>query len=165
MSTPLAEQLRPKSLNEFVGQEHLVGKNGPVRKMLEHGSVTSMILWGPPGCGKTTLARLIAYYVKADFISFSAVTGGVSEVREIVKHAKEKTLFKKQTILFVDEIHRFNKGQQDAFLPHVENGTIILIGATTENPGFEVNAPLISRAQVYVLNSLSDEDITTIITN
>ncbi len=162
---PLAEQLRPKTLAEVIGQQHLVGKNKPFRKMLENGKVTSMILWGPPGCGKTTLARLIAYYVDADFVSFSAVTGGVSEVREIVKHAKEKTLFKKQTILFVDEIHRFNKGQQDAFLPHVENGTIILIGATTENPGFEVNAPLISRAQVYVLNSLSDEDITTIITN
>ena len=134
-----------------------------MRKMLEAGKVTSMILWGPPGCGKTTLARLIAHYVDADFVAFSAVTGGVTEVREIVKQAREKTLFKKQTVLFVDEIHRFNKGQQDAFLPHVENGTIILIGATTENPGFEVNAPLISRSQVYVLNTLSEEDVMIII--
>src|SRR3989339_1100215 len=162
---PLAEQLRPKTLAEVIGQQHLVGKNKPLRKMLEQGKVTSMILWGPPGSGKTTLARLIAKYVDADFVSFSAVTGGVSEVREIVKHAKEKTLFKKQTILFVDEIHRFNKGQQDAFLPHVENGTIILIGATTENPGFEINAPLISRSQLYVLYALTDEEVKKIIIN
>ncbi|MBI4008793.1 replication-associated recombination protein A [Candidatus Roizmanbacteria bacterium] len=161
---PLAEQLRPKTLEEFVGQEHLVGKHGPIRKMLENGQVTSMILWGPPGCGKTTLARLIAKYVNADFIAFSAVTSGVKEVRETIQRAKErKKMFKQDTVLFVDEIHRFNKAQQDAFLPHVEDGTIVLIGATTENPGFEVNAPLISRSQVYVLYALNDDEIKKIV--
>jgi len=164
MGIPLAEQLRPETLEGFVGQEHLVGKNGPVRKMLENKKVTSMILWGPPGCGKTTLAKLIAYYVNADYIAFSAVTSGVKEVRDIIHKAKDrKKMFKQDTVLFVDEIHRFNKAQQDAFLPHVEDGTIVLIGATTENPGFEVNAPLISRSQVYVLYSLSNVEIEQII--
>ncbi len=164
MATPLADQLRPKTLNEFVGQEHLVGKNGPVRKMLENGQITSMILWGPPGCGKTTLAKLIAHYVNAEFIAFSAVTSGVAEVRKIIATAKDlKKMYGRETILFIDEIHRFNKAQQDGFLPHVENGTIVLIGATTENPGFEVNAPLISRSQVYVLYSLADQEIEKIV--
>lgn len=162
---PLAEQLRPKNLDEVIGQQHLVGKNKPLRKLLESGHITSLILWGPPGSGKTTLARLVATYVDAEFIQFSAVTGGVAEVRLIIKKAKEdQTLFKKQTVLFIDEIHRFNKGQQDAFLPHVEDGSIILIGATTENPGFEVNAPLISRSQVYKLEALTDEEIQKIVT-
>jgi len=161
---PLAELLRPKNLDEVIGQQHLVGKNKPIRALLEAGKITSLILWGPPGCGKTTLARLIASYVDAEFIQFSAVTGGVAEIRLVIKKAKEdQTLFKKQTVLFVDEIHRFNKSQQDAFLPHVEDGSIILIGATTENPGFEVNAPLISRSQVYVLYALTDSEMEMIV--
>ncbi|MCX7955855.1 MAG: replication-associated recombination protein A [Patescibacteria group bacterium] len=164
MDAPLAEKLRPKTLNEFIGQKHLVGKNGVIRKMIEKGKIFSMIFWGPPGCGKTTLARLIAKYIKAEFISFSAVTSTINEVKEIIKKSKEKNLFSKnQTIIFIDEIHRFNKAQQDAFLPYVEDGTITLIGATTENPGFEVIAPLISRCQIYVLYQLKDNEIKKII--
>lgn len=164
MNVPLAEQLRPKTLDEFVGQEHLVGKGKPVRRMLESGNIISMVLWGPPGSGKTTLARLIARYVDAHFVPFSAVSGGgVSEVRKIIAKAKDDIgLYQKKTVLFVDEIHRFNKAQQDAFLPYVENGTITLIGATTENPGFEVIAPLVSRSQIYVLYSLEESEIQTI---
>lgn len=161
--TPLAEQLRPKTLNEFVGQEHLVGKDGPIRKMLESKEIKSMIFWGPPGSGKTTLARLVPQYTDARFVPFSAVTGGIADVRKVVEEAKRSLFGSKGTVLFVDEIHRFNKAQQDAFLPHVEDGTIILIGATTENPGFEVNAPLISRSQVYVFNALSDDETKEII--
>ncbi len=164
MTTPLAERLRPKTLDEFIGQEHLVGKGKPIRTMLESGKITSMILWGPPGCGKTSLARLIASYVDADFIPFSAVTSGVAEIKKIMAQAEEQnTLYKKQMIIFIDEIHRFNKAQQDAFLPYVESGVITLIGATTENPGFEVNAPLISRSQVYVLQALTEKDIKKVV--
>lgn len=160
MEVPLAEKLRPKKLDEYIGQEHIVGKGRPVRRMIESGKVSSMILWGPPGSGKTTLAHVIANSIDSHFIFFSAVTSGVEQVRQVIKEAKkikeEKNI---ATILFVDEIHRFNKSQQDAFLPHVEDGTIVLIGATTENPGFRVNAPLISRAQVFVLHSLSDDNL------
>ncbi len=161
---PLAEKMRPKNLAEFVGQEHIIAKGKPLRKMIETGNVTSIILWGPPGSGKTSLARLIAQYTKSHFEQFSAVTAGVADIRRITKEAQDRLKFKKaRTILFVDEIHRFNKAQQDAFLPFVENGTIILVGATTENPSFEVNAPLISRSQVFVLNALKDQDIEKLI--
>jgi putative ATPase len=165
MNEPLAQKMRPQKLDDFIGQEHLVGKDKPIRRMIETGNVTSMILWGPPGCGKTTLATIIANSIKANFVFFSAVTSGVADVRNVIKDAKEK--YKKErvkTILFVDEIHRFNKSQQDAFLPHVEDGTIILIGATTENPGFRINAPLLSRSQLFVLKELSNADIEKVVT-
>jgi putative ATPase len=161
---PLAERLRPSSLEEFVGQEHILGKDKPLRKMIESGEIKSIILWGPPGSGKTTLARLIAKYTNSHFVEFSAVTAGIDDVKRVIKEANARIkMYSQRTILFVDEIHRFNKSQQDAFLPSVEKGIIILIGATTENPGFEVNAPLISRTQVYVLNPLSDEEIRIIV--
>lgn len=157
---PLASLLRPQKLLDYIGQQHIVGKGKPIAKMLEARKVSSMILWGPPGSGKTSLAHIIANSIDAHFVFFSAVTSGVEDVRKVIKIAKEiKEKEKKQTVLFVDEIHRFNKSQQDAFLPVVEDGTIILIGATTENPGFRVNAPLISRTQVFVLYALSDNDL------
>ncbi len=164
MATPLASILRPKNINEFVGQNHLMGKDGPLRKIIESGKISSMIFWGPPGCGKTTLARLIPIYVKSNFVLFSAVTGGIKDVRKIIDKAKENKIKNNQeTILFVDEIHRFNKAQQDAFLPHVEDGTITLIGATTENPGFEINAPLVSRSQIYLFTKLLDKEVELIL--
>lgn len=164
MHVPLAEKLRPHTLDEFIGQQHLVGQGKPVRRMIETGHITSMILWGPPGCGKTTLATVIAHSIDAHFVFFSAVTSGVEMVRKIIKEAEALIAESNQkTILFVDEIHRFNKSQQDAFLPHVENGTIILIGATTENPGFRINAPLLSRSQLFVLKELTNEDIERVI--
>src|SRR3990167_1411184 len=164
MQSPLADRLRPQKIEEFVGQEHLLGKGQPIKRMIENRSVTSMILWGPPGVGKTTLAYLISKYIKASFVAFSAVTSGVEDVRQTIREARKlRESEQRQTVLFVDEIHRFNKAQQDAFLPSVEDGTIILIGATTENPGFRVNAPLISRSQVYVLNALSNEELEKIV--
>jgi putative ATPase len=161
---PLAERLRPQSFDDLTGQDEIVGKGRPLRNAIETDRLSSVILWGPPGCGKTTLAHLISRSTKAHFVSFSAVTSGVPELREIIKAAEHRLATKGQkTILFVDEIHRFNKAQQDAFLPHVEKGTIILVGATTENPSFEVVSPLLSRSLVAVLRSLDDEALERIL--
>lgn len=158
VDAPLAERMRPQTFDEFVGQEEIVGKNRPLRKAVEADRLTSVILWGPPGCGKTTLAHLISRYTKGHFVHFSAVTSGIPELREILKGAQHRlAVQRRKTVLFVDEIHRFNKAQQDAFLPHVERGTIVLLGATTENPSFEVVAPLLSRSLVVVLRPLTDE--------
>ncbi len=163
-SPPLADRMRPRSLDEFQGQEHLVGPGRLIRKSIEADVITSMILWGPPGSGKTTLAQVIAHTTQRTFITFSAVLQGVKEVRAIVEEARERLQNNQGgTILFVDEIHRFNKSQQDAFLPHVEAGTITLIGATTENPSFEVNGALLSRCRTYILKALSDDDIGQIV--
>ena len=156
---PLADRMRPTTLDEFYGQEEIVGKNSPIRKMIETDNITSMIFWGPPGVGKTTLAHIIAHETHSAFHTLSAVTAGVKEIKEMIEIAKYNRNLGKKTICFVDEIHRFNKSQQDAFLPHVENGNIILIGATTENPSFEVNSALLSRSKVYVLKSLSSKEI------
>ena len=161
---PLAERLRPKTLDEVVGQSHLLAANKPLRLAFQSGKLPSMILWGPPGVGKTTLARLIANTADADFIPISAVLSGIKDIREAVERA-EMTLQQhgRKTILFVDEVHRFNKGQQDAFLPYVESGLITFIGATTENPSFEVNSALLSRAQVFVLNALSEAELSLLL--
>ncbi len=162
-NAPLAERMRPDSLDQFAGQKHLTDSNRLLSGLLERGKIPSLLLWGPPGSGKTTLATVLANTLAADFIFFSAVLSGVKDVRRIVAEAETKhQSAKRQTILFVDEIHRFNKGQQDAFLPHVESGLLTLIGATTENPSFHVIAPLLSRCQVLVLQPLSREDIKTI---
>ncbi|HRG92849.1 MAG TPA: AAA family ATPase, partial [Chitinophagaceae bacterium] len=152
---PLAERIRPHTLDEMIGQEHLVGKGSILRTVIEQGRIPSMIFWGPPGTGKTTLANIIATHLKVPFFQLSAISAGVKEVREVIAEAKEKT----GAVLFIDEIHRFNKGQQDALLGAVEKGIITLIGATTENPSFEVNAALLSRCQVYVLKALDKEDL------
>lgn len=163
---PLADRMRPQNLSEFVGQEHLVGQNKILQRLVENKELVSLIFWGPPGVGKTTLAFIIAQAVDAYFISFSAVLSGVKDIRVVIEEAKEQLkLFNKRTVLFVDEIHRFNKAQQDAFLHHVEDGTITLIGATTENPSFEVIAPLLSRCKVLVLEQLTEEHLRTIMTN
>ncbi|MDR1192757.1 MAG: replication-associated recombination protein A [Peptococcaceae bacterium] len=156
---PLPNRLRPRELDEFAGQRHLLGEGKVLRQLIDKDQISSMIFWGPPGVGKTTLARLIAGKTKAEFINFSAVTSGIKEIKEVMAQAEQSRLLGGKTILFVDEIHRFNKAQQDAFLPYVEKGSIVLIGATTENPSFEVNAALLSRCKVFVLHALSQEDL------
>ncbi|MDL2264685.1 replication-associated recombination protein A [Synergistaceae bacterium OttesenSCG-928-I11] len=156
---PLASRMRPRNLDEFVGQEHLLGPGKVLRQIVENDQVSSMIFWGPPGVGKTTLARIIADRTKSVFVDFSAVTSGIKDIKEVMKHAEEGRILGERTIVFVDEIHRFNKAQQDAFLPYVEKGSIVLIGATTENPSFEVNSALLSRCKVFVLQGLSTDDI------
>lgn len=160
---PLASRLRPESLEEFVGQKHLLGEGKVLRRLIESDHITSMIFWGPPGVGKTTLARIIANRTKATFIDFSAVTSGIKEIKTVMQRAENNRRFGEKTIVFVDEIHRFNKAQQDAFLPFVEKGSIILIGATTENPSFEVNGALLSRCKVFVLQGLKTEDLTALL--
>ncbi|EKE18681.1 MAG: hypothetical protein ACD_9C00262G0003 [uncultured bacterium] len=162
-NAPLADRMRPQTLEEFFGQQELVGEKSFLRKAIQEDQVPSMILWGPPGSGKTTLASVIANVTNADFIKLSAVTSGIKELRKIITKAQENEWQKKKTILFIDEIHRWNKAQQDALLPHVEQGLMTLIGATTENPSFEVNSALVSRSRVFVLNKLEADDLVKII--
>ena len=163
--SPLASRLRPEDLDEFVGQQHLLGEGKVLRRLIDQDQISSMIFWGPPGVGKTTLARIIARRTKAHFIDFSAVTSGIKEIKEVMNQAETSRLFGDKTIVFVDEIHRFNKAQQDAFLPFVEKGSIILIGATTENPSFEINSALLSRCKVFVLQALGQEDLVRLLQN
>jgi putative ATPase len=160
---PLADRMRPRTLDEFIGQEELLGSGKPLRTQIERDELGSMLLWGPPGCGKTTLARIIARRTRSEFIPFSAVLAGIKEIKEVMAKAEGARRYGQRTIVFVDEMHRFNRAQQDAFLPHVEAGNILLIGATTENPSFEVIAPLLSRMKVYVLRALAQEQIVALL--
>jgi len=163
-TAPLAERMRPRTLDEFVGQEHLLAPGKLLRRLIEEDRLTSIVFWGPPGTGKTTLARIIARSTASEFVPFSAVTSGIKEIRQVMSDAGEvRSRTGRRTVLFVDEIHRFNKAQQDAFLPYVENGTIILIGATTENPSFEINSALLSRLKVFVLNQLAEDEVVRIL--
>ncbi len=163
-TAPLAERMRPRTVDEFVGQEHILGAGKLLRRLIAEDTLTSLIFWGPPGTGKTTLARIIAQHTKAHFVPFSAVTSGIKEIKQVMADAAAlRTKGKRRTVLFVDEIHRFNRAQQDAFLPYVENGTITLIGATTENPSFEINSALLSRMRVFVLQQLTPEQIVDIL--
>lgn len=165
MSRPLAERLRPQTIDEYIGQTHLVGSNGVFRKFMETGNLPSFILWGPPGVGKTTLAKLVANHLKRPLYTLSAVTSGVKDVREVIESARKQSLFQQSAaLLFIDEIHRFNKSQQDSLLAAVEQGIVTLIGATTENPSFEVISPLLSRCQVYILKPMNEEELATLLT-
>lgn len=165
MSTPLASRLRPQTLDDYIGQEHLVGKGKILRQMLDKDMVSSMIFWGPPGVGKTTLARIIAHMTQTSFVDFSAATSGIKEIKDVMRQAENDRMMGLKTIVFVDEIHRFNKAQQDAFLPYVEKGSIILIGATTENSSFEINSALLSRCKVFVLQALTEQDMLKLLHN
>src|SRR5262245_50558729 len=160
---PLADRMRPRTLDEFAGQEHLIAPGKPLRTQIERDDIGSLIFWGPPGTGKTTLAQIIARMTKAEFIEFSAVLSGIKEIKQVMADAERATQYGTRTIVFIDEIHRFNRAQQDAFLPYVEKGSIRLIGATTENPSFEINGALLSRSRVYVLKQLTEEQIVTLL--
>ncbi len=161
--SPLADRMRPETIEEYVGQLHILGPGKPLRRQIERDELGSMILWGPPGSGKTTLATIVARKTRSDFLRFSAVLSGIKEIKEVMLTAEKTRQYGRRTVLFIDEIHRFNKAQQDAFLPYVERGDIVLIGATTENPSFEVNAALLSRAKVYMLSALSTDEVQTLL--
>ena len=163
MARPLANRMRPQSLDDYVGQEHILGPGKPLRAQIEQDRLTSIILWGPPGAGKTTLAQIVARLTKSEFLPFSAVLAGIKEIKAVMADAERLRRLGRKTILFIDEIHRFNKAQQDAFLPYVERGDIVLFGATTENPSFEINAALLSRSKVYMLRALTEEEIVTLL--